>query len=89
MGEEKNQDLIDYADSKEALIFWNHLERPVSEEIHDDLIPVKTRTDSHPQDLLLTSHYTGFQAVGNAPISAVEPGKEWDQVLMQYLEGKR
>ena len=88
-GVQPYQDLIDYADSKGALVFWNHLETPMSEEIQGDLIQVKTQTDSHPEDLLLTHHYTGFQAMGYSPISAVEPGKEWDQVLAQYLDGKR
>lgn len=88
-GVQPYQDLIDYAGSKGALVFWNHLETPVSEGFQGDLIQVKTRTDSHPEDLLLTRRYTGFQAMSTSPISAVEPGKEWDQVLMQYLEGKR
>ena len=88
-GVEPYQYLIDYADSKGALVFWNHLETPVSEEIDGGLIQVKTRTDSHPQDLLLTRRYTGFQAISNTRVFAVEPGKEWDQVLMQYLDGKR
>jgi hypothetical protein len=83
------QDLIDYADSKGALVFWNHLETPVSEGFQGDLIQVKTRTNSHPEDLLLTRRYTGFQAMGTSQVSAVEPGEEWDQVLMQYLDGKR
>jgi hypothetical protein len=88
-GVEPYQHLIDYADSKGALVFWNHLEEPVSEELDGDLIQVKTRTDPHPEDLLLTRRYTGFQAVSASPVSAVEPGKEWDQVLRQYLNGKR
>ena len=88
-GVEPYQYLIDYADSKGALVFWNHLETPVSEELHGDLIQVKTRTDSHPEDLLLTRRYTGFQAMSTSQVAAVEPGKEWDQVLMQYLDGKR
>ena len=83
------QYLIDYADSKGALVFWNHLETPVNGELDGSLIQVKTRTDRHPQDLLLTHRYTGFQAMSDSHISAVEPGKEWDRVLMQYLDGKR
>jgi len=83
------QHLIDYADSKGALVFWNHLDTPVSEELQGGLIQMKTQTDSHPQDLLLTRHYTGFQAMSHTRVSAVEPGKEWDQVLKQYLDGER
>jgi hypothetical protein len=88
-GVEPYQYLIDYADSKGALVFWNHLETPMIGELNSDLIRVKTLTDSHPQDLLLTRRYTGFQAVSDSKVSAVEPGKEWDQVLRQYLDGKR
>ena len=88
-GVQPYQDLIDYADSKGALVFWNHLETPVRDGFQSDLMQVKTRTDSHPEDLLLTRRYTGFQAMGTSQIFAVEPGKEWDQVLMQYLNGKR
>jgi hypothetical protein len=88
-GVQPYQDLIDYADSKGALVFWNHLERSVSQGFQGDLVQVKTRTDRHPEDLLLTHHYTGFQAMGASRISAVEPGEEWDQVLIQYLDGKR
>ena len=88
-GAEPYQYLIDYADSKGALIFWNHLEAPMSGVLDGSVIQVKTQTDPHPQDLLLTRNYTGFQAMSSSPVSAVEPGKEWDQVLMQYLEGKR
>ena len=88
-GLEPYQALIDYADSKGALVFWNHLETQVEGEFDGGLIRVKTRTDRHPQDLLLTKHYTGFQALGDTPLSLVEPGKEWDQVLQQYLKGVR
>jgi len=88
-GVQPYQDLIDYADSKGALVFWNHLETSVVGGFQGDLVQVKTRTDSHPEDLLLTRRYTGFQAMGTSPITAVEPGEEWDQVLMQYLGGKR
>ena len=88
-GVQPYQDLIDYADSKGALVFWNNLEQPMRGGFQGDLIQVKTQTDSHPEDLLLTRRYTGFQAMGVSPISAVDPGEEWDQVLMQYLDGKR
>jgi len=88
-GVEPYQYLIDYADAKGALVFWNHLETPVGGEFDGTLIQAKTQTESHPQDLLLTQRYTGFQVLSDSPVSAIEPGKEWDQVLMQYLEGKR
>lgn len=88
-GVQPYQDLIDYADSKGALVFWNHLENLENDGFEGNLIQVKTQTDRHPEDLLLTRRYTGFQAMSASYISAVKPGEEWDQVLIQYLDGKR
>jgi hypothetical protein len=88
-GIEPYQNLIDYAISKGALVFWNHLETPVAEKIDNSLFDVHTRTERHPQDLLVTRHYTGFQAMNETPVTAVDPGREWDQVLRMYLIGAR
>lgn len=89
LGIQPYQTLIDYANSKGALVFWNHLETPVAKEIDNGLFAVKTRTDRHPRDLLLTHGYTGFQAMNETPVTAAEPGREWDQVLKMYLIGAR
>ena len=43
----------------------------------------------YPDDLLKTQNYTGFQVVGDKPIVQTDPGQQWDQVLMEYLDGKR
>jgi len=89
LGAQPYQHLIDYANSKGALVFWNHLETPLVEEIDNGLFSVKTRTDRHPRDLLLTRGYTGFQVLNETPVTAAEPGREWDQVLKMYLIGAR
>ena len=89
LGVKPYQYLIDYVDSRGGLVFWNHLETPVMKKIDGGPMQVTVRTEPHPQDLLLTRHYTGFQAVSETPVSSVEPGNEWDQVLMQYLSGQR
>ena len=83
------QDLIDYADSKGAMVFWSHLETPVARRMSNGLASFVLKTDSHPQDLLRTRRYTGFQAVNEIPVGAVEPGRQWDQVLLEYLTGRR
>ena len=85
-GMEPYQNLIDFATSKGALVFWNHMET-------DSGISQKgatvLETLPYPDDLLKTRNYTGFQAVGDKPIRQTEPGQQWDQVLMQYLNGNR
>ncbi len=88
-GVEPYQHLIDYANSKGALVFWNHLETPVAEKIDNSLFDVHTRTERHSTDLLVTHNYTGFQAMNATPVTAVDPGREWDQVLRMYLIGAR
>lgn len=88
-GVEPYQHLIDYANSKGAMVFWNHLETPVAEKIDNSLFDVHTRTERHPADLLVTRGYTGFQAMNETPVTAADPGREWDQVLRMYLIGAR
>jgi hypothetical protein len=85
-GMEPYQNLIDFATSKGALVFWNHME--TDSGINQKGTTV-LETLPYPDDLLKTRNYTGFQAVGDNPIRQTDPGQQWDQVLMEYLNGKR
>jgi hypothetical protein len=80
------QNLIDFATSKGALVFWNHMEATTGINQKDSL---SLETMPYPDDLLKTQNYTGFQAVGDLPIVQTDPGQQWDQVLMEYLNGNR
>lgn len=80
------QELIDYAVSNGAMVFWNHMESTAGMGRKDS---VGLKTLPHAEDLLLTSGYTGFQAVYDGLIHITDPGKEWDQALVQYTEGER
>lgn len=80
------QNLIDFSTSKGALVFWNHMETTSGISQKDNL---SLETLPYPTDLLKTQNYTGFQAVGDKPIGQTDPGQEWDQVLMEYLNGNR
>ncbi len=85
-GVEPYQNLIDFATSKGALVFWNHMETTSGISQKGTTI---LETLPYPDDLLKTQNYTGFQAVGDKPISQTDPGQQWDQVLMEYLNGNR
>ena len=85
-GMEPYQNLIDFATSKGALVFWNHMETASGISQKDTL---SLETLPYPDDLLKTQNYTGFQAVGDKPIGQTDPGQQWDQVLMEYLNGNR
>ena len=80
------QNLIDYANSKGALVFWNHMENSSGIRQYGS---ANLSTFPYPNDLLKTKNYTGFQVVGDNPIQQAEAGQQWDKVLMEYLRGQR
>ncbi|MBC8283004.1 MAG: hypothetical protein H8E32_04265 [Nitrospinae bacterium] len=80
------QNLIDYANSKGAMVFWNHMENSSGIRQYGT---TNLETLPYPDDLLKTKNYTGFQVVGDNPIQLAEAGQQWDQVLMEYIDGKR
>jgi len=86
LGTEPYQELIDYVTSNGGLVFWNHMEAPNKIKQKGR---VSYKTEPYPEDLLLTSGYTGFQSVADFPVMQIEPGNEWDNVLNEYLEGTR
>ena len=80
------QEVIDYAVSKGAMIFWDDLEASHGKR---EWGTIELETKPHPKDLLLSKNYTGFQAVADEPVPSVDPANVWDQVLMQYIRGER
>ena len=80
------QEVIDYANSKGALVFWNHMESLSGTR---EFGSVTLETSPYPQDLLISQGHHGFQAVTGSPDTMTEPGMEWDQALMQYQQGLR
>jgi hypothetical protein len=86
LGTEPYQELINYVTSNGGLVFWNHME--ALNEIKQKG-RVSYKTEPYPEDLVLTAGYTGFQSVADFPVMQIEPGNEWDNVLNDYLQGKR
>ncbi len=80
------QEVIDYAISKGAMVFWDDIEAVNGKRQWGT---IKLDTQPHPEDLVLSRNYTGFQAVADEPVSLTEPGNVWDHVLMQYIRGER
>jgi hypothetical protein len=85
-GMQPYQNMIDYANSNGAMVFWNHMEPISSIRKHGT---TSLATVPYPDDLLKTKNYTGFQVVGDHPIQQAEAGQQWDQALMEYLQGQR
>lgn len=80
------QETIDYVNSKGGMTFWHHLE---SVSGIGKKGPISINTPSHPEDLIKTDGFTGFQAIYEDTIHITDPGKEWDIVLNQYCAGNR
>ena len=80
------QETIDYVNSRGGMTFWHHLE---SASGIGKKGPISINTPPHPEDLIKTQDYTGFQAIYEDTIHVTEPGKEWDMVLSQYCAGNR
>lgn len=88
------QDLIDYVNRMGGIIFLAHPE-VFSQKAY---FGIESYTTPYPEDLILARDYTGFslsltlrdrcEALGFR-CGMTEPGDMWDNLLMEYMEGKR
>lgn len=86
------QRYIDYVNSHGGLVLWPHVASQTAippMDILGDLAHFISSTPRHPEDLVDTYDYTGFAALYADNTIAIEPGKQWDTVLNQYLAGQR
>lgn len=86
------QRYIDYVNSHGGLVLWPHVAAQTAippMDILGDLAHFVSSTPRHPEDLVDTYDYTGFAALYADNTIAIEPGKQWDTVLNQYLAGQR
>ncbi len=91
------QEMIDYVNAHGGMTFWAHPEARYGDRevvrprtiagIH--LPGIRMRTGVHPEDLLRTRRYTGFEALYGDTIHATDPGHEWDRELLEYCNGTR
>ncbi len=87
-GIEPHQEAIDYVRQRNGLVFWAHPEsRYASTGV--SLGPVKLMTKPYADDLVAAQNYTGFSAVYGDTTTADDPGRHWDQVLLQYCRNQR
>lgn len=78
------QEVIDYVKTRGGLTFWAH-----PEAVFDlSFDGIRIFTPAHPEDLLRSKGYTGFAALLEGR-GISRPGGLWDELLRQYMEGKR
>jgi hypothetical protein len=78
--------LIDYVNSRGGMVFWNH---PETLSGTGKIGSISKNTPPYPEVLVESKNYTGFAALYGDTITVTEPGKIWDQVLMEYCLGHR
>lgn len=80
------QHFIDHVDQAGGLTFWNYPETRSGVRPYG---PIHLSTPPYPLALEQATGYTGFAAIYGDTITITEPGHEWDQVLLEYCNGKR
>ena len=88
-GMEPYQRIIDSIEAGGGMVFWSLPEARDLRQAAFGPLGVTIRTDPHPEVLLQTHGYTGFGAVYPDNVTFTEPGREWDQLLLEYTEGHR
>lgn len=79
------QELIDYANEKNLLTVWAHPESYREREIEG----VKMVTPKYAEGLPDISGFTAFEGLYRDNSYMINPGKEWDIILQQFLNGDR
>jgi len=79
------QNLIDYVNDNNGLIFFAHPEG----EYQAELGGIQFNTQPYASLLLKNQNYTGFGVFGEGWHATGNPGGIWDKVLMQYCHGER
>jgi hypothetical protein len=79
------QMLINYVNEKNGLVFWAHPETHQYQTING----INLLTEPYYLDLLKAKNYTGFAVFWEGSRYIGKPGGIWDQILIEYCEGKR
>jgi hypothetical protein len=90
LGIEPYQRVIDYAVARGGAALWSFPEaRDFGRFDAGRVGTVSVRTEPYPDSLLQSHGYAGFGAVYQDTVTFTEPGRQWDQLLLGYAEGRR
>jgi hypothetical protein len=79
------QDLIDFVNKNNGLVFWAHPEASYSRKFKN----ISVVTLPYKFNLWEARDYTGFAAIYQDNITATDPGDLWDELLESYCQGLR
>jgi hypothetical protein len=80
------QEVIDHIHRQGGLAFWNYPEQRSGVREYES---VHLYSPPYPEVLWESKNYAGFAAIYGDRITATDPGKHWDLVLLEYCAGRR
>jgi len=83
---ESFQRLIDFVKARGGVIYWSYPEASYPDVTVGGATMV---SGPHPDDLLETDGYDGFEGLYGDDVTATEPGRQWDRALLAYVRGER
>ena len=83
------QDVIDFVAARRGLAVWSLPEARDRQVATVKGLRATLRTDPYPADLLRTDRFTAFAGLYEDTTTFTEPGHGWDQMLLEYLHGRR
>jgi hypothetical protein len=84
-----HQDVIDFVAGRHGLAVWSLPEARDYQVVTVRSLRATIHTDPHPGDLLRTDRFNAFGGIYEDTTTFTDPGQGWDQLLLDYLEGRR
>ena len=88
-GLKPHQDVIDFVAARRGLTVWSLPEARDHQVVTVKGLRATLRTEPYPADLLRTDRFTAFAGLYEDTTTFTDPGHGWDQLLLEYLHGRR
>lgn len=88
-GLKPHQDVIDFVAARRGVTVWSLPEARDHQIVSVKGLHVTLHTEPYAADLLHTDRFTAFAGLYEDTTTFTEPGHGWDQLLMEYLHGRR
>jgi hypothetical protein len=84
-----HQNVIDFVAAHGGISVWSLPEARDHQVVSVAGLRATIRTDPYPEDLLRTDRFAAFGGIYEDTTTFTEPGQGWDQLLLEYLHGRR
>jgi hypothetical protein len=84
-----HQEVIDFVNGRGGVAVWSLPEARDHQEATIAGFHATIHTDPYPGDLLRTDRFSAFGGIYEDTTTFAEPGRGWDRLLLDYLDGRR